>query len=85
MTTFETRNIQRTRRPHRCYGCNRLFPTGSSMIRDSYIDDKKIAHSYWCPSCNEIVSQDDFELDLLYRGELGYWEGGVWHYYGDDE
>lgn len=80
---IETRIINSTRKPHLCYGCDRRFPLGTKMIRDTYLDDR-VVHAYWCLECNAIVQSPGFELDLLIPGELGYTDKqGVFHYYGE--
>ena len=61
--------LVKTRKPHKCFGCDRVFPAGTIMELSSVVDDGTLFGSYLCDTCLEIVS--DFPLgEEFCRGDL---------------
>lgn len=58
----------RTRKPHRCWGCARLFPAGTEMETTAGADGGKMFRCYWCSVCIAVMAtwhpQDLEEIDL---------------------
>lgn len=70
MADFQTYKDVTTRKPHRCFGCNREFPAGTRMEYRSWIDDRW-AHGYFCRTCLEVEGELRKEGFLEYcRGDL---------------
>lgn len=46
----------KTRKPHRCFGCEREFPAGSEMRFDVCIDDG-LFNCYLCETCTEVMQE----------------------------
>lgn len=61
--------LVKTRKPHKCFGCDRTFPAGTIMELSTVVDVDKLFGSYLCDVCLEIVS--DFPLgEEFCRGDL---------------
>ena len=59
------------RKPHRCWGCLREFPSKTEMIMNVTVDTVPFT-SYWCKTCEKIIHDigwDEFE-DGIGKGEL---------------
>lgn len=53
--SIEIRNKKvTTRKPHRCFGCGRTFPTGTQMDFSVFVDDG-IFNCYLCKSCQKVA------------------------------
>jgi len=55
---FESQEVV-TRKPHRCWGCNRVLPGGTKMQRQ--VDDEAgtLHATYWCLTCVEVAGIDE--------------------------
>lgn len=45
------------RKPHKCWGCGRLFPTGTLMESNVSTDEGKIFTTYFCETCQNVVDK----------------------------
>ena len=66
----------KTRKPHQCFGCNRVFPSKTNMRRFSAVVKGLPTHLYFCEECHEHskgYTDDDWEV--TYQGDIGYWKG----------
>lgn len=48
--------VKKTRKPCRCNTCYRLFPIGSTMLKEVWID-KDLSCWNTCQTCEEIIHQ----------------------------
>jgi len=48
-----------TRKPHKCWGCAREFPKGSTLDRVTCTDGEVIMSAYWCEICQEWLTEYD--------------------------
>lgn len=65
----------KTRKEHKCVGCNRKFPEGTKMEINIYVMDDEIRNDYWCKTCSKYVDRyliGDFKF---MPGELKEGEG----------
>ena len=72
MTVLDARHVL-TRKPHRCWGCGRRFPVGSSLQRVAGVDCGQVTSAYWCDVCQEVLAQSEYRDDddyVLAVGEL---------------
>lgn len=59
------------RKPHVCWGCLRKFPVGTKMGYTSCADAGTVTSGYWCDTCQEVLSKEDFDYnDEIGAGEL---------------
>lgn len=56
-----TRKLVTTRKPHTCFGCERKFPSGTTMEFCSIADGGTVNNSYLCLTCLEVVSETVIE------------------------
>ena len=47
----------KTRKPHKCWGCDEEHPKGSKMISSTYVDGGEIHSSYWCATCVKYMDK----------------------------
>ena len=52
-----TLKIVKTRKPHKCWGCGKEYPAGTRMKYSVTVDQGDFNSSYWCDSCEEILSK----------------------------
>lgn len=67
-----------TRKPHRCFGCNEVYPGGTGMKRESVKDGNTVFTAYLCETCEEVIARtfeygDEFGQGDLYDGDSDYW------------
>ena len=58
-----------TRKEQKCFGCARIFPRNTKMLREAVKDDI-IFTAYLCPTCQKVAcerSGDDFGEGDLYE------------------
>lgn len=58
ITTLEWRKVT-IRKPHRCWGCRRLYEKGQQLYYWSCVEDGRFGHGYTCDTCEEIMKLDD--------------------------
>lgn len=59
-----------TRKPHRCFGCGKVYPAGSKMIHAAYTDGGRADSCYWCETCNEYMNRFFEYGDEVGPGEI---------------
>lgn len=68
-----------TRKPHKCFGCNKIYPVKTSMCRQAIQDCGTVFTSYLCDTCEEVIARtfecgDEFGEGELYDGDPDYWD-----------
>jgi len=60
------------RKPHKCWGCTKEFPIGTTMTKSVTVDQGEFSSCYWCKECENFLSTlKDWELeDGIAFGEL---------------
>ena len=53
---FDSKTVT-TRKPHRCHGCGRTMPPGTTMLVCEGIGDCEHYRAYWCETCLEFEPQ----------------------------
>lgn len=69
MSYIITQKEVTTRKEQKCFGCARIFPRNTKMLRETVKDDI-IFTAYLCPTCQEVMferSGDDFCEGDLYE------------------
>jgi len=62
--------VVQTRKPHRCYGCAKLFPTGSILAYQFLVDGGDTGSCYFCQDCDcWLREQTDPDAEYHY-GEV---------------
>ena len=62
--------VVQTRKPHRCYGCAKLFPAGSILAYQFEVDGGDIGSYYLCQDCDcWLKDQTDPDAEYHY-GEV---------------
>ena len=71
MSDILTNKIVITKKPHRCWGCLRMFPINTAMGYISTAGFGTVIGSYWCNTCQEVLSKEDYQYgDEIGAGEL---------------
>ena len=60
----------KTRKDHRCFGCDRRLPAGTKMSRVNYADEGRLTTEYWCQVCNRYWQEFMRYDDEIMCGEL---------------
>lgn len=80
MTEVLTDKQVKTRKPHKCWGCLKKFPSGTTMRVVVSVDRDGINQFYFCQHCDnhsEKWSIEDWES--TFPGDIGYWVNGQWY------
>lgn len=80
MQTVLTNKQVATRKPHKCYGCQKEFPPQSQMRVLITANDGSVNSTYYCQHCDNHSKDwtiDDWESTL--PGGIGYWKDDQWH------
>lgn len=64
------RKISKTKKEHRCFGCNKKFPAGSWLWYQSGVWCGNFYASYMCQPCKRELSRNDYSD--------GFCEGDLW-------
>lgn len=64
---WETR---KTRKAHRCWGCHKVYPSGSKLVNAAYADGGSVFDCYWCPTCEEYMNRHFEYGDEIGEGEI---------------
>jgi len=56
MDTLEYRLVK-TRKPHRCWGCERRLPAGTAMFVIVTVDHGEIGRTYVCQTCEAVYRE----------------------------
>lgn len=67
MTTTLKYVVVTTRKPHRCFCCERVFPKGTNMRYWSVVGDDGFGSGYNCATCEELLTLTDY-LNDPYEG-----------------
>lgn len=63
-----------TRKPHKCFGCGKVYPPGSQMAYGAYkTAGPSVYGVYWCKICEEYMSRyfvADVDDGVSYLGEI---------------
>lgn len=49
--------IRKIRKPHRCFGCNKVYPKGEVMTSAAYADCGSVFGCYWCGTCETVMNR----------------------------
>ena len=52
-TALADQIVSKTRKPHRCFGCDRMIPQGTRAEKWTSVDSGDISSSYFCLDCAE--------------------------------
>lgn len=78
-TLFKDKEVK-TRKPHRCWGCTRIFQQGTTMNYRTGADGGMFWSGYHCKTCKEIESLTE-DLEELKEGwvldEMDYYYGPI--------
>jgi len=78
MTTI-TDKIVKTRKTHRCWGCNRMFPAGAHMRSLTQADSSDgIITTHWCKACIEHGKTFDWPDEGIAEGGFLDYDAGEW-------
>lgn len=58
------------RKPRSCWGCNNVYPAGTSMRAVACADDGTVETIYWCEVCCKYISRYCRYDDEFARGEF---------------
>ena len=72
--------IIKTRKPHKCWGCAREFPSGSTLEVNECVDNGDFHRAYWCETCRTVIDEWSYpENEEVSMGDVkdcdsDYWE-----------
>jgi len=72
----------KTRKPHKCFGCCRIFPKGTTMEFSVDVDMGSAFNSYLCNDCLDFMRKHiDYFEDGFSQGEVKRLmiDEGVWN------
>ena len=59
----------KTRKPHECFGCRRLFPRDTIMQFSAFVDAGIVHNCYLCQTCLNVLYERN-DIDEFCRGDL---------------
>ena len=70
---------RKTRKPHRCFGCGKVYHAGTEMANAAYADGGSVYDCYWCKTCEEYMhryfeSGDEVGEGEIYDNDPEQWE-----------
>lgn len=68
----------KTRKPHRCWGCDRTIPAGSKMSLVEQVDGDGFMRTYCCATCDTYVIENDMMGEEIMQGELRTEDPQAW-------
>lgn len=71
----------KTRKPHKCYGCERQFPAGTKLQYYFCISYGDAMSIYICPVCEKVAEEDRYNEDEYSEGDIRYADNDVWESY----
>ena len=78
MTVIDQATV-RTRKPHRCWGCGRLYGPGTDMRTTVTADGGRLTRAYWCPICMTVMATwTPADLDSIPYGGVRDADSDVW-------
>jgi hypothetical protein len=54
MEILSTRRVK-TRKPHYCPGCDKVYPAGMMMDKCAIADGGSVRNTYWCLACQTVL------------------------------
>ncbi len=67
-----------TRKPHQCWGCEKVFPAGTKLSCVTTADGGEFNTVYWCARCQEVLQEHGEDIDRyddgLLLGEVAEYE-----------
>lgn len=73
MSDFQSeRQIKKTRKDHKCFGCCENIPKGTKAFYITDVENGKFGAYYLCEQCREYIDRSPFERgDSFSEGDLG--------------
>lgn len=68
------RQINKTRKPHRCFGCREIIPAGSPAMYCSGVWEGDFSSAYYCMPCEEFIkdpANQEIWSEGIYAGDIG--------------
>ena len=63
-------NKVKTRKVHKCWGCERKFEKGTEMEVVVWVEDGEITNYYWCEVCGKYWREEMNDDDTVIVGEV---------------
>ena len=82
MINILDQRVVTTRKPHRCAGCNLLWPAGTEMHRVKHADMGSVCNDYWCLPCDKLADEytdENGEFDHFLTGSVRTDDEPRWH------
>lgn len=57
----------KTRKPHRCFGCAKLFSSGRVLYSCAWVDGRDFAHGYVCMRCAAYLRKHKMDEYIQYE------------------
>ena len=67
----------KTRKPHTCWGCNRVMKSGTVVDVITSTDDG-ISSDYWCDVCQAVWEEEYYDDDLVGCGDVRHNDPEKW-------
>ena len=69
---YNERQIKKTRKDHKCFGCREKLPKGSTAFYIAGIAEDGFSYYYLCEPCRDYLDRNPLERgDFWSEGELG--------------
>jgi hypothetical protein len=71
--SFPHNEIIKTRKPHKCHGCENAIPAGTTDIdRQTNVFDGAIYSIYFCPECQRFEEENCHKCRDCYENECAF-------------
>ena len=60
----------KTRKPHKCWGCEETYPIGTEMECITSKDGGEFITAYWCKICQAVIVDTDLNGEEFAQGEI---------------
>lgn len=68
----QVRPIKKTRKPHPCFGCQKIIPSGSPAFYHSCVFEGDFSADYFCEPCHAYYEAHPEEAsEGFYSGDIG--------------
>jgi hypothetical protein len=81
MSTVLSDKVAKTRKPHHCWGCAKVYPKGIHMRRVSAVYEGSLCSAYFCEVCEEYKNRyfdysgdNGYEYGAIYKNDSEGWE-----------